>query len=183
VVRVRPGRSGAPRIVLLIVGAVLATLLIVSGILSLLGQSPGRNSLIGVSLDKGFTPLPGARGGTVRAPWRTGHGTVLLFFAKWCAPCHAELPKLAPVAGTGRFGNSRVIGIDGDQSTGSAASFVSSTGVRFPVGVDDQLQWATTLVPVGFPASVVVSASGVVLAVNYGALSPAGLRSELAKLG
>src|ERR1019366_10456731 len=120
-------RRGSLRIILSVVGALLATLLILTGVISLLRGSPGqpRSSLVGTKVSA-FTILPGVSGGAIRAPWLRHHPAVLLFFADWCTPCHAELPALAKSLGTGLIGRTVVIGIDGDHSPSVALSFVTS---------------------------------------------------------
>ena len=75
-------RRGSLRIILSVVGALLATLLILTGVISLLRGSPGqpRSSLVGTKVSA-FTILPGVSGGAIRAPWLRHHPAVLLFFA------------------------------------------------------------------------------------------------------
>jgi thiol-disulfide isomerase/thioredoxin len=175
-------RAGSVRIVLSVVGALLATLLVLTGVISLLRGGPGqpRSSLVGTKVSA-FTILPGVRGGAVRAPWLSHHPAVLLFFADWCAPCHAELPALAKSLGAGRIGRTVVIGIDGDHSPSVALSFVTSSGARFAVAQDANLAIASTLVP-AFPAAVFVTSRGTVAAEHFGVISIAQLRAGAAGL-
>jgi peroxiredoxin len=168
-------------------------LLIVAGVLALLGQgSPSEslttnplgppNALVGERLPA----LPVMRtlnGGTAdRTPWRGERGAVLLFFAKWCAVCHDEVPQLAANLRRGEIGGVRIVGLDGDAGFGTAQSFITSNHVRFPVDWDEGLQVATRLVPSGFPAAVFVSSSGRVVAVHYGALTLMQLSAGLSEI-
>jgi len=175
-------RAGSVRIILSVTGALLATLLVLTGVISLLQSGPGqpRNSLVGTKVSA-FTILPGVHGGAVRAPWLSHHPAVLLFFADWCSPCHAELPALARSLGAGRIGRTIVIGIDGDRSPSVALSFVTSSGARFTVAQDANLAVASTLVP-AFPAAVFVTSSGTVAAEHFGVISIAQLRAGAARL-
>lgn len=175
--------GGGTRVALSIGAAVLATLLILAGVISLLSQGSAgtdRNKLVGSKI-AAFTILPGVNGAAVRAPWLSHHPAVLVFFANWCAPCHAELPVLAKSLGDGRIGQAIVVGIDGDHSPSVASSFVASSGARFAVAQDANLAVANTLVP-AFPAAVFVTSSGTVAAVHYGTISPAQLRAGAATL-
>jgi peroxiredoxin len=175
-------RAGGARVALGVAGALLATLLVLTGVLALLssGASPARSSLIGSKVSA-FTILPGVNGGAVRAPWLSHHAAVLLFFADWCTPCHAELPALARSLGTGRLGNTVVVGIDGDASPSAALSFVTESGVRFEVAQDASRAVASSIVPV-FPATVFVTSNGTIAAVHYGVISAVQLRAGAAQL-
>lgn len=178
---------------MVLVAGLLALLLVVAGVLALLGQgSPGKvapPSLVGqrmqaVERQSGFPswlPAVGARG-KVRWPWASHHGAVLLFFANWCYPCHQEVPTLARVVGRGHVGGVRIVGIDGDLSSGAAASFVSSNHVLFLVGHDAGLAVSTQLAP-NYPEAIFVKPDGRVVEVHYGALSVMQLSAGLSKIG
>jgi thiol-disulfide isomerase/thioredoxin len=175
-------RGGGIRVALGVLGVVLTTVLVLTGVLSLLGGAAGqpRNRLIGTKISA-FAVLPGVNRGAVRAPWLSHHPAVLLFFADWCVPCHAELPMLARSLGLGRIGRTVVVGIDGDHSPSVALAFVTSSGVRFAVAQDADQSVASTLVP-AFPAAVFVTSTGIIAAVHYGVISAAELRATSARL-
>jgi thiol-disulfide isomerase/thioredoxin len=70
-----------------------------------------------------------------------GTPAVLLFFGNWCPSCHQELPPLAAAVkqqdnAGGALAKVRVIGVDSEDSVGSAKSFINSAGVTFPVAYD-----------------------------------------------
>src|SRR6202046_709775 len=70
-----------------------------------------------------------------------GTPAVLLFFGNWCPICHQEVPPpAAAVHQLDRAGGARakirVIGVDSEDSVGSAKSFIKSAGVTFPVAYD-----------------------------------------------
>lgn len=176
---------------LLLVGGLLALLLVAAGALGLSGAfSSGpttsgtqRNSLDGTRLPTAFDPALARLGGNgeLPTPWSRGHPGVLLFFAKWCGPCHRELPRLAPVIGSGVLGGVDVVGVDED-TPGAAAAFVRAEDVRFPVGIDAGEAFASIYVPEGLPSTIFVNAHGVVVDVHYGVLSPAQLQAGLDRL-
>ncbi len=185
-----PATAARPRHVpvLLAVAAILSVLLIVAGVLALLGQgSPSTKGLptsseVGVRLSHfPHPPLVGAPG-RLGTPWGHHHGAVLLFFADWCSVCHGELHRIARELGPD-IGTVHVVGFDGDTSAGTAASFVASNHVRFPVAWDGELEVASVLARGGFPASVFVSQHGVVKAVDYGAISNMELSAGLSLIG
>jgi thiol-disulfide isomerase/thioredoxin len=169
------------------VSGALAVLLIVAGALALLGVfTPGspkapNSSLVGTVI-KGFS-LPGVNESqTVHAPWNDADAAVVLFFGDFCAPCHQELPRLAPLIGHGVLGGVHFVGVDEDELMATARSFVRSTHVHFPVGLDHFLELADQLVPAGLPAAVFVNASGRVVEVQYGALTNEQLSAGLSEL-
>ena len=122
----------------------------------------------------GTVSVPGTGGGN-------GRPAVLLFFASWCTPCQHEIPSLAAAYRRQQSSGSRLakvalIGVDGNDPTGSALRFVHGSGVTFPVGVDPT--YAVTSGKFDFsylPESVMVSGNGTIEAVHYGALSSADL--------
>ncbi|HEV3213897.1 MAG TPA: TlpA family protein disulfide reductase [Acidimicrobiales bacterium] len=180
--------------ILLGVAAILAVLLIVAAVISLLGQgSPATKGLppsrlVGQPVPAAMVehlPLVG-KDGSLGVPWGHGHGAVLLFFARWCSVCHAEVHRLAHELGLGDVGTVHVVGLDGDggpNGASIAAGFVAASGVRFPVALDLNLQVASALVPDGFPATVFVRPSGRVAAVDYGAITTMQLSAGLSQIG
>jgi cytochrome c biogenesis protein CcmG/thiol:disulfide interchange protein DsbE len=110
-----------------------------------------------------------------------GHQSVLVFFASWCGPCKAEMPKLASAISHGAAGTARIIGVAVYDHPASLAAFVTSNHITFPVGNDASGQVAAG--EFGFPAlpeTVFVNASGKVTSIHFGATTPALLKSGLA---
>jgi cytochrome c biogenesis protein CcmG, thiol:disulfide interchange protein DsbE len=71
----------------------------------------------------------------------SGTPAVLLFFGNWCPSCHQELPPLAAAVQAqdkagGALAGIHVIGVDSEDTTGKAKSFIASAGVTFPVAYD-----------------------------------------------
>jgi thiol-disulfide isomerase/thioredoxin len=130
--------------------------------------------------------IPGVNGGTVSAPWKSGHAGAVMFFASWCTPCQAELPKVTAFLKHHSYGSVQIVGIDaeGAQSgLSNARAFVASNHVLFPVGFDPNDSVVTGIFKFGqLPETVFVSKSGVVKKVVFGAISPRYLNAELLKL-
>ncbi len=176
--------------VVLVLGAVLSLLLVAAGALGLAGLIGGTpsagphpsNPLDGVRLGAFSPAIPSLGRGDLVAPWTHHQAGVLIFFAHWCPPCRRELPALAAAVGTGDVGGVQVVGVDEDIA-GIARSFVAADHVRFPVGVDRAEGLAARLVPAGLPSAVFVDATGTVVDVRYGLLTPSQLLEEIRSLG
>jgi len=64
-----------------------------------------------------------------------GHPVIVNFFASWCVPCKKETPLLAGFYRTSH-GKVVIIGVDADDSAPNARSFVTASGVAYPVGFE-----------------------------------------------
>ena len=140
-----------------------------------------QSALVGTTV-KTFS-LSGLSTGTVRAPWQSGHAAVLIFFASWCGPCQAEMPKVATYLRGHDQGSIKVVGIDANDQRSAAQRFVTRSGVTFPVASDPNstvtagiFQFAT------LPETVFVSAKGVVRQVYFGAIPTTQLVKGIAAL-
>ncbi len=127
--------------------------------------------------------LSGLSGGHVSAPWKSGHGAVLIFFASWCGPCQKEMPEVAKYVRHHNEGSIRVIGIDAQDQLGAAQRFVAKSGVTFPVAFDPHSAVAAGLFNfVTLPETAFVNARGVVKQVYFGAIPKDQLAKGLAAL-
>ena len=128
-----------------------------------------QNALVGKSV-RGFS-LSGLSGGTVRSPWSSGHPGVLIFFASWCGPCKAEMPKIAKYLATHGEGSIQVLGIDTGDQRGAGQAFVRRAGATFRVGFDPSSSIASgTFGFQGIPETVFLNAKGTVVEVYPGAI-------------
>jgi thiol-disulfide isomerase/thioredoxin len=179
-----------PRKIFLVVGLVVAVALGIG-----LFTSEGTNPKTGPPHRGGRVPsftaarLNGA--GSLQVPGDGGGaGTpvVLLFFGSWCASCHSELPPLAAAvrrqeAAGGALAKVRVIGVDSEDTKGVGASFISHSGVGFPVVRDPDLGITSGAFYFdGDPNAVFVNGNGTISAIVPGALSVAKLTAEEKKL-
>jgi thiol-disulfide isomerase/thioredoxin len=138
-------------------------------------------ALVGTTL-KGFSS-PGLFGGTVHAPWESGHPTVAIFFASWCGPCQGEMPKVAAYLRAHHLGDVRVIGVDANDQQSAARAFVTKDKVGFPVAFDANGNVTNGLFQfLTLPETVFLSASGKVRDVYFGAIPTAELAKGIAAL-
>lgn len=139
------------------------------------------NAMVGKSV-KPFT-LSGLSGGTVKSPWSSGHAGVLIFFASYCGPCKAEMPKIATYLRTHDEGSIRVIGVDASDLRGAGQHFVARSGVTFPVAFDPNTAVTNGIFQINaIPDTVFVNARGIVTQVYIGAIPKDQLVKGLAAL-
>jgi len=168
---------------LISLGVVVAVVLITVVSIFTGGQptNASRNVLVGEQM-KGFS-LPGLDGGVETAPWTSGHKSVLIFFASWCGPCKAEMPKVAAYLRAHDPTPVRVMGVDVNDPRGAGRAFVKKDGFTYPVAYD--LNFAVTSGVFGFggiPETVFLNARGVVVQVYFGAIPEKKLAQGLAGL-
>jgi thiol-disulfide isomerase/thioredoxin len=114
-----------------------------------------------------------------------GTPAVLLFFGNWCPSCHQELPPLAAAVkqqneAGGALAKIRVIGVDSEDSVGSAKSFIQSAGVTFPVAYDPDTTVTSGLFYFrGDPYAVFVQGDGTIDRIVAGAqLTPSSFTAD-----
>ncbi len=127
--------------------------------------------------------LAGLGGGKVHAPWTEGSASVLIFFASWCTPCKAEMPKVAAYIRTHNPSPIDVVGIDANDERSAAQAFVKKDGVTFPVAFDANGTVTSTIFDFQeLPESVFINAKGIVEKVHFGAISEKALASGIKML-
>ena len=109
-----------------------------------------------------------------------GSLVVLNFWASWCIPCRVEAPNLQRTWDAQRRNGVIVLGLDQQDVTGDAKSFIRDFGLTYPMvrdgGDDVSHDYGTT----GLPETYFISAKGDVVGHVIGAVSPLALRNGLA---
>jgi cytochrome c biogenesis protein CcmG/thiol:disulfide interchange protein DsbE len=105
--------------------------------------------------------------GSVSLAQFRGHYVLVNYFASWCSTCATEEAQVAALARGGTVG---VLGVDFDDQTASARSFLAHFGAHFPVLVDASGQRALAWGVSAPPESFLVSPRGEVLARIVGPL-------------
>lgn len=132
-------------------------------------NGPSTPALVGKTV-KSFT-LSGLGSGQVKAPWSSGHASVLIFFASDCGPCQSEMPKVAKYLRNHDESPLVVMGIDVLDGRTAARSFVRRDGVTFPVAFDANGNVTSGNFQFqGIPETVFLSKRGVVSQVYFGAI-------------
>jgi peroxiredoxin len=164
-----------PRKIFLLVGVVVAAALGI-GLFTSVGTSTSGAPHQGGPVP-GFTGtnLNGPGSVSVSASGANGVPTVLLFFGNWCDACHQELPPLAAAvrhqqAAGGALARVRVVGIDSEDTTGNAKTFIKDSGVTFPVAYDPNLDITSgDFYFTGDPYTVFVNGNGTINKIVDGA--------------
>src|SRR5215469_16657841 len=106
-----------------------------------------------------------------------GHPVIVNFFASWCGPCQKETPLIARFY-RARQGTARVVGIDVNDQTSAALSFIHASGVAYPVAVDPlPMKTATAYRLPGLPATFFLNARHLIVKRVFGAVTQAELDS------
>lgn len=139
-------------------------------------QRPAAPDLVGETLD----------GGTFRLSDHLGEAVVLNVWASWCAPCRAEAPTLATLAGEFAGQGVQFAGLDTRDSDVSARAFVDRFAIPYPNIIDRdgrlQLLFSDSLPPQAIPSTLVIDPQGRVAARALGKVSEASLRGIIEEL-
>jgi len=110
-----------------------------------------------------------------------GKPLVVNFWAAWCDPCKAELPRLAAAAKRYK-GRINFLGVDVQDSSRIATRFAKRKGVTYESVADPDRSIARSQGLLGLPVTQFYDAKGLQIDVHRGELKEDVLRSELAKL-
>jgi cytochrome c biogenesis protein CcmG/thiol:disulfide interchange protein DsbE len=109
-----------------------------------------------------------------------GIPVVLNIWASWCDPCRQEAPLLERAWRTeGRPGGTVFLGLDQQDATGDARSFMHSYGVDYPNVHDPGNDVPRAYGATGIPETYFISASGKVVDHVIGVVSPRELRDGI----
>lgn len=115
--------------------------------------------------------MPALEGGTSSLRAYRGRIVFLNLWATWCPPCRAEMPDLERFYQHYKSHDVVVLGIDQGESRTTVGMFVHSLGVKYPILLDKNQQYAPVFGAIGLPTSAIISPSGVVVKAFDGALA------------
>ena len=168
-----------PRRARLLAGVVAAVAVIVALLDTGLGRDPSviASPLVGRTAPN-FT-LPALDGPPVTLSKLRGQIVVINFWASWCAECQVE--QAALVQAWRQFQDSGVVvlGVDFEDDTGAARSYVSTAGITYPVVEDTDSSTALAYGLRGVPETFVVNQSGRIVDHVIGPVDEASLASEI----
>jgi thiol-disulfide isomerase/thioredoxin len=107
-----------------------------------------------------------------------GHPAAVAFVASWCGPCHVEAPALERFA-TSASGRGRLVGIDDADFGNARALLIERYHWTFPVLEDQSGSTAAAYGVLHLPATVILNASGEIVARLSGAQTAASLERAL----
>ena len=110
-----------------------------------------------------------------------GRPVLVNFWASWCIPCRKEMPLLE-AAYRRVHGLVVFLGVDTNDTSGAALSFLRQTGVTYPSAYDPHGTAATAYGLFGLPTTVFVAPDGKILERHVGALSSDTLTAGVTRL-
>jgi protein SCO1 len=112
------------------------------------------------------------------------HGKVVLlnFWATWCKPCKAELPRLSAWYQRLRSRGFVVVGIDQQESAADVAGFVRRLHVPYPIVLDANGAVSDRYNITGTPTTLLLDRRGVIVEVHIGPIDDAYLATHVMPL-
>jgi peroxiredoxin len=99
---------------------------------------------------------------------QAGNVILLNFWASWCAPCRKEMPLLNDIHNKYKALGFSVIGVNVEQESNLAKSFISSYPVDFPILLDDSNKASKLYDVNAMPTTVIIDRNGVVRHLHKG---------------
>jgi thiol-disulfide isomerase/thioredoxin len=109
-------------------------------------------------------------GGKAELAKHKGKEVVILdFWATWCGPCRALLPKVVAAAESLKARGVVLYAVNIEESPEEIREFLKETNLRAPVALDVESKVATRYMVTGIPQTVIIDKEGVVRVVHIGA--------------
>jgi cytochrome c biogenesis protein CcmG, thiol:disulfide interchange protein DsbE len=159
--------------------AVLALIVVISAFLLLRGGGPAPTVTAG-AIGRPAPTYAMARlgGGALVSDGDTaGRAHVVNVFASWCVPCRAEHPQLMELDNDG----AELVGVAYKDLPADTARYLDELGNPYhAVALDPDGRFGLQLGIAGVPETFVISASGRIVAVHRGPLTPEVVQREIA---
>jgi thiol-disulfide isomerase/thioredoxin len=167
---------------------VLAAVAVVVGVLRLTDGKksglPAVGSVIAVS-QRPMAPVisgPTLTGGHLSVAGLRGAPVVINFWGSWCAPCQAEAPVLAQVAGATRRLGAHFVGVDIRDDPSSGLAFEQQYRIGYPSISDPNDLIAASfgsVAPATTPSTYILDARGRIAWAYFGRVSTGQLESAI----
>ena len=108
-----------------------------------------------------------------------GQPLIVNFFASWCVPCKQETPLLAKFY-QAEHGKVALVGLDENDTQGSALAFTRAEGVGYPVGFDPEVIAASAYGVAGLPQTFFLNAQHRIVDRVFGAVTQAEINRGMA---
>ena len=106
--------------------------------------------------------------------------TVLInAWATWCPPCKAEMPDLNAYYQAHQDEGFVILAVNAGDPASTAAAFASEKGLAFPVLLDPNASFLTSLGIRSYPTSILIGKDGVVKTIHVGMFTPQALEAEI----
>ncbi|HEV2257089.1 MAG TPA: TlpA disulfide reductase family protein [Streptosporangiaceae bacterium] len=163
----------------LVAGVVAAVAVIVALLASGLGRDPSviASPLVG-RMAPNFT-LPQLNGPPVTLSTLRGQIVVINFWASWCTECKVEQAALVRTWQQFQDSGVVVLGVDFEDETNAARSYVSSADMTYPVVEDANSNTALAYGLRGVPETFVVNQTGRIVDHVIGPVDEATLTSQI----
>ena len=163
---------------------VLAFLLLLLPLISVACSPGGSGQPEGITqgnLARDFT-LETPEGRPVSLSDYRGQVVLINFWATWCPPCRAEIPGFETVYQANKDKGFMVLGINVEEGAQQVEDFLASTGVSFPILLDENGEVMKEYRALGLPMSVLLTPDGIIHTRHVGFLSDTVLEDYLAQI-
>jgi cytochrome c biogenesis protein CcmG, thiol:disulfide interchange protein DsbE len=164
----------------LILSVVGGLLFVVAAVFLLSGNSSSQASgpaQIGKPMED--FKLTDIHGKTVHLSDFAGKAVLINAWATWCPPCKAEMPDLNAYYQTHQDEGFIILAVNAGDSASQAAAFANQKSLAFPVLLDPNTTFLTSLGVRSFPTSILVGSDGVVKTIHVGMFTPQSLDAEI----
>jgi peroxiredoxin len=104
--------------------------------------------------------LAAMKGGKDSLAQYKGQVVMINFWATWCGPCRAEMPKLEAVYKRYKARGFTMIGVNVEPNSAGAVKWLEQTPVTFPILFDTDSKVSKLYQVVGMPSTVIVDKQG-----------------------
>ena len=125
-----------------------------------------------ISVDHQRVDLSGLRGRVV----------LLNFWATWCAPCQAEMPRFIEWQSKYQGDGLSIIGVSMDDDSGPVQSFVQKRGLNYPVVLGDEKLGLAYGGVLGLPVTYLIDRKGIVRGRYEGETHLAAMETAIRRL-